>query len=210
MFLGILCRGQGKSKWLNSQTRDLFLAAVRSKSQHSQEALAESNTSSSEETKLSEIKKTNNPFSESLSSHQKSFYARDIKNEDINTCSELEFRDAEEERRYKVLQLEVSIASQEGKRVPSLEFLKNHHWAHILSLPTKSARQRYYGYLWQIEMRQKSSIYKKEQKKIEAMERVARIRKEREENPHIIYGLGHVSMFLRIYDSTMDHWMNAR
>lgn len=119
-------------------------------------------------------------------------------------------RDEEEERRYKVLQLEVSIASQEGKRVPSLDFLKQQHWEHILSLSTKSARQRYYGYLWQLEKRRESSLRKKQQRQLEAAERMAKVRQDRENNTHIIYGLGHVSMFLRIYESTIDHWMNAR
>ncbi|TDG51823.1 hypothetical protein AWZ03_001883 [Drosophila navojoa] len=114
------------------------------------------------------------------------------------------------DKRLKVLQLEADIAHQEGRRVPGLEFFKDHHWAHILTLPTKSARIKYYAFLWQIEMKKASEKRKKEQRAEDTERRLADLRKEREENTHIIYGLGHTSMFLRIYDTTINHWQNNR
>lgn len=116
----------------------------------------------------------------------------------------------EKERRLKVLQLEVDIANQEGRRVPSLDFFKDHHWENVLTLPSKSARMKYYGFLWQIEMKKESKQRKKEEKATASHERMEKVRQERSENPHINYGLGHVSMFLRVYDSTINHWMNHR
>lgn len=116
----------------------------------------------------------------------------------------------EREKRLKVLQLEADIAHQEGRRVPGIDFFQDHHWAHVLTLPSKSARIKYYAYLWQIEMKKESEKRKREERAEETERRVAEIRKEREENKHIIYGLGHTSMFLRIYDSTINHWQNNR
>ncbi|XP_023175147.2 mitochondrial ribonuclease P protein 1 homolog [Drosophila hydei] len=124
-----------------------------------------------------------------------------------NTTTESE---EQRDKRLKVLQLEADIAHQEGRRVPALEFFKDHHWAHVLSLPTKSARIKYYGFLWQIEMKKESEKRKKEQRAEDTERRLADLRKEREENTHIIYGLGHTSMFLRIYDTTINHWQNNR
>lgn len=117
---------------------------------------------------------------------------------------------AEKEKRLKVLQLEVDMANQEGRRVPSLDFFNDDHWEHVLALPSKSARMKYYGFLWQIEMKKLAKQRKKEEKAIETQERLEKLREERAQNDHIIYGLGHVSMFLRVYDTTINHWMNHR
>ncbi|XP_064544068.1 mitochondrial ribonuclease P protein 1 homolog [Drosophila montana] len=116
----------------------------------------------------------------------------------------------ERDKRLKVLQLEADIAHQEGRRVPALDFFKEHHWAHVLTLPTKSARIKYYAFLWQIEMKKESEQRKKLLRAEGTERRIAEMRKEREENTHIIYGLAHTSMFLRIYDSTINHWQNNR
>ncbi|KAH8279091.1 hypothetical protein KR026_001569 [Drosophila bipectinata] len=114
------------------------------------------------------------------------------------------------EKRLKVLQLEADIAHQEGRRVPALEFFQDHHWEHVLTLPSKSARIKYFAFLWQIEMKKQSEKRRKEIRAEETEKRVAEMKKEREENTHIIYGLGHTSMFLRIYDTTINHWQNNR
>ncbi|ALC40875.1 CG5190 [Drosophila busckii] len=116
----------------------------------------------------------------------------------------------EREKRLKVLQLEADIAHQEGRRVPRLEFFQDEHWEHVLALPTKSARIKYYAYLWQIDMKKQSEKRKKALRTEDIERRVAETRKEREENTHIIYGLGHTSLLLRIYDSTINHWQNNR
>ncbi|XP_037949145.1 mitochondrial ribonuclease P protein 1 homolog [Teleopsis dalmanni] len=118
--------------------------------------------------------------------------------------------DEERERRLKVLKLEVDIANQEGRRVPSLEFFEDKHWEHILTLPTKSARSRYYAYLWQIQVKSESKQRKKEERAVEIQKRREDILRQNEENNHIIYGLNNCSFFLRIYDSTINHWMNNR
>uniref|UniRef100_A0A1A9WYV7 RNA (guanine-9-)-methyltransferase domain-containing protein 1 n=1 Tax=Glossina brevipalpis TaxID=37001 RepID=A0A1A9WYV7_9MUSC len=116
----------------------------------------------------------------------------------------------EKERRLKVLKLEVEVARQEGLRVPSLHSIKNHEWDQIIAIPSKSARMKYYAFLWKIAVTKENKQKKKEENAPFVQERIEKIRQERAENPHIVYGLGHVSMFLRIYDTTINHWMNHR
>uniref|UniRef100_A0A1B0AFT8 SAM-dependent MTase TRM10-type domain-containing protein n=1 Tax=Glossina pallidipes TaxID=7398 RepID=A0A1B0AFT8_GLOPL len=116
----------------------------------------------------------------------------------------------ERERRLKVLQLEAEVARQEGKRVPTLHSLKDHHWDQIIAMPSRSARMRLYSFLWKNAAIAESKKIKKQEKAAGAQERIEAIRKERAENPHIVYGLGNVSMFLRVYDATINHWMNHR
>lgn len=116
----------------------------------------------------------------------------------------------ENDKLLKVLQLEVDIAYQEGRRVPSLESITGENWAYILTLPSKSARYKYYGYLWKVEAKKQSKERKKEERAVHTLERKEEMRKEREENQHIIYGLGHTSLFLRIYDSAINSFLNNR
>lgn len=116
----------------------------------------------------------------------------------------------ERDKLLKVLQLEVDIAHQEGRRVPALESIADENWAHILTLPSKSARYKYYGYLWQVEAKKQAKERKKEERTVHVQERKEEMRKEREENQHIIYGLGHTALFLRIYDSTINNFQNNR
>lgn len=183
-------------KWHLNQIRDVN---VRLKS--TQVFSGETNNTTSDK---EVIKKPFNPFAREVS---------ETKNNRLNGFNDqtyVELSDTEKDKRFKVLQLEVDIANQEGRRVPSLDFFKEHHWEHVLTLSSKSARMKYYNFLWQIEMKKESKQRKKEEKAAAAMDRMEKVRKERAENSHIIYGLGHVSMFLRIYDSTINHWMNHR
>uniref|UniRef100_A0A1B0AML1 RNA (guanine-9-)-methyltransferase domain-containing protein 1 n=1 Tax=Glossina palpalis gambiensis TaxID=67801 RepID=A0A1B0AML1_9MUSC len=116
----------------------------------------------------------------------------------------------EKERRLKVLQLEAEVARQEGKRVPTLDYLKDHHWDQIIAMPSRSARMKFYSYLCKNAAIAETRKMKKQEKAASAQDRIDAIRKERAENPHIVYGLGNVSMFLRVYDATINHWMNHR
>ncbi|XP_017473701.1 PREDICTED: mitochondrial ribonuclease P protein 1 homolog [Rhagoletis zephyria] len=131
-------------------------------------------------------------------------------NMDKNTNSAPTASEEERSKLLKVLQLEVDIAHQEGRRVPALESVTDENWAFILTLPSKSARYKYYTYLWQIEAKKQAKERKKEERALQVLERKEEMRKEREANPHIIYGLGHTSIFLRIYDSAINDFMNNR
>ncbi|KAI9582532.1 hypothetical protein GQX74_009919 [Glossina fuscipes] len=149
------------------------------------------------------VENTTNPFAVNL----QSFLSATNTDEKPAT---LAISPEEKERRLKVLQLEAEVARQEGKRVPTLDYLKDHHWDQIIAMPSRSARMKFYSYLWKNAAIAESRKMKKQEKAASAQDRIDAIRKERAENPHIVYGLGNVSMFLRIYDATINHWMNHR
>ncbi|XP_037805963.1 mitochondrial ribonuclease P protein 1 homolog [Lucilia sericata] len=160
---------------------------------------------SSSQTNQVPVKTHSNPFAREISKNKESVL------DNVGSInSNIELTEDEKKKRLKVLQLEVDIANQEGRRVPSLEFFKDHHWEHVLTLSSKSARMKYYSFLWQVEMKKESKQRKKEERALASQERMEKVRQERAENPHIVYGLGHVSMFLRVYDSTINNWMNHR
>lgn len=102
------------------------------------------------------------------------------------------------------------MMQQEGRKAPDIENMKPQHWDHVLDLPSKSARVRYYQFLWQNEMRDINKKATKERKKIENEIRIARETEEEANNDHINYGMLRNTMFLRIYDSTINHFHNAK
>ncbi|XP_050095347.1 mitochondrial ribonuclease P protein 1 homolog [Anopheles aquasalis] len=114
------------------------------------------------------------------------------------------------EKRRKVLELELEVMRQEGRKVPSLSIIKPDQWDHLLSLSSRNQRRQYYLYLWNIEMVRLSQKAKKERKQQEIAKRREELVKATAENDHIVYGLFHNTMFLRIYDSKVDHFHNNR
>lgn len=60
------------------------------------------------------------------------------------------------ERKLKILQMEASVLRQEGRRVPDPDRMKPDQWEHLLSLDSKSARSKFYGFLWSVEMKRES------------------------------------------------------
>lgn len=61
------------------------------------------------------------------------------------------------DRKLKILKLEVSVLRQEGRKVPDPELMKPAHWDHLLQLSSRSARSKYYSFLWSIERKKESS-----------------------------------------------------
>ncbi|XP_052895057.1 mitochondrial ribonuclease P protein 1 homolog [Anopheles moucheti] len=114
------------------------------------------------------------------------------------------------EKRRKVLELEIEVMRQEGRKVPSVSTIKPDQWEHLLSLSSRNQRRHYYLYLWNTEMVRLGEKIKKERKQEEIAKRREELLKANAENDHIVYGLFHNSIFLRIYDSTMDHFHNNR
>lgn len=45
--------------------------------------------------------------------------------------------DEDNEKRLQILKLEVDVYCQEGRKAPSLESMKDHHWEHVLSLNSR-------------------------------------------------------------------------
>lgn len=62
----------------------------------------------------------------------------------------------DEDRKLKILKLEVSVLRQEGRKVPNPDLMKPAHWDHLMQLNTKSARTKYYTFLWSIERKKES------------------------------------------------------
>lgn len=128
----------------------------------------------------------------------------------VQTSGKQSDTDINEEKRQKIIELEMDVLRQEGHRVPEPEFVTSNHWEQILSLKSKSARRKYYSYLWQVERKRENKEAKKEERKQKVEERRAAEREAVENNQHIIYGLGHTSFLLRIYDTTINHWNNNK
>ncbi|XP_055387521.1 mitochondrial ribonuclease P protein 1 homolog [Condylostylus longicornis] len=116
----------------------------------------------------------------------------------------------DKEKMLKILQLEVDVARQEGRRVPDPTSIKEAQWDHLLNLKSRSARIKYYAYLWQLEKKRESREIKKIQKREEIAERRARLTEENQQNEHIIYGIGHTTFLLRVYDTTINNWQNNK
>lgn len=116
----------------------------------------------------------------------------------------------DKEKMLKILALELEMAYQEGRRVPELAFLTDENWEHIVSLPSKSARFKYYSFMWQVEKKREGAKVKKEERAVAVQARKEELRKQSEECDHIIYGLSRTTMFLRIYDSTINSFTNNK
>ncbi|XP_055850017.1 mitochondrial ribonuclease P protein 1 homolog [Episyrphus balteatus] len=131
-------------------------------------------------------------------------------NQERTSKPDPEMDTVDRETKLKILQLEVEIAYQEGRRVPDGRFLRDQHWEQLLTLPSKSARYKYLGYLWQIEKKKEGRQEKKLEKQLKVAERRDKERQMNEEHNHIIYGINHTTFFLRVYDSTINRLYNNR
>lgn len=88
--------------------------------------------------------------------------------------------------------------------------MKPDHWDHLMELPTKSARSKYYMFLWTVEMKRKNDKLRRAKKREDGAELREERRREHEEEKHIVYSLSGISYFLRIYETTMNHWHNNK
>lgn len=63
----------------------------------------------------------------------------------------------DQDRKLKILKLEVSVLRQEGRKVPDPDLMKPAHWDNLMQLASKSARSKYYTFLWSIERKKEST-----------------------------------------------------
>lgn len=54
----------------------------------------------------------------------------------------------DDDRKLKLIKLELSSLQAKGGKVPNPDLLKQIHWDELLDLKTKSARRRYYKYMF--------------------------------------------------------------
>lgn len=103
---------------------------------------------------------------------------------------------------------EFSNCRQEGINVPSKVGPKQ--WKELLALPSPGSRRRHYNFLFINEMKSQNERIKKQQRREERMkvlEESGQMWGERGDDPNgVIYGLGRNSLFLRLYDTTVNRF----
>ncbi|XP_056636359.1 mitochondrial ribonuclease P protein 1 homolog isoform X1 [Diorhabda sublineata] len=121
----------------------------------------------------------------------------------------------EAEHKLKVLMLEAEVMRQEGKAVPDHDFLKAAHWKEVLSLPSRSSRQKYLEHLFKVSKKKENIKAKKEEKRI-AYENFLNEKQQQPKAEETLeefalkYDLQHNNMFLRFYETTMNQMYNNR
>ncbi|KAF5272206.1 hypothetical protein FQA39_LY01288 [Lamprigera yunnana] len=134
--------------------------------------------------------------------------APEIENANVEpNISEIVGDDVELEHKLRVIILETDILRQEGKGVPSVDFLKSAHWRELLNLPSKSARGRYLEYLFKVEKKKENREKKKEEKRLAWEENPL---PKRDPNDVTNYSLGGNNIMLRVYETTMNQMYNNR
>lgn len=97
-----------------------------------------------------------------------------------------------------------------GRRVIDPAEMTDEHWQHLCELDTKHQRQKYCRYLLQ------KKEAKAEKKEVVEQRREAkkgtkeRVRAERIANEHIVYAVGHNTLFLRVCRQTLNQWRNRK
>jgi ribonuclease P protein 1 len=120
--------------------------------------------------------------------------------------------DTELIKRLKMAEFEYEISKQEGTRAPP--GLTIYDWQELLELESTSKRKKFLAFLFKREMTklsQKNSKIEQQQireAKWQAEKEAIKLNPPTEE--HIKYGLGHNTIFLKVYDTKMDHYENNR
>lgn len=52
--------------------------------------------------------------------------------------------------------LEAEVLKQDGRKVPSMDYIKQHHWQELLQLGTRSARRKYLEFLFKTEKKKEN------------------------------------------------------
>ncbi|KAJ6647026.1 Mitochondrial ribonuclease P protein 1 like [Pseudolycoriella hygida] len=113
--------------------------------------------------------------------------------------------DDEEDKKMKLIKLEMSRIHQRGGRAPDFDFVKKYQWDQVITLESTSARRKFYAYLFASQKRRENKVLKQQ------MNRKAREAGSCElSKKHINYSLGHTTFFLRIGRSTVNLFRNNR
>ncbi|EFN61159.1 RNA (guanine-9-)-methyltransferase domain-containing protein 1-like protein, mitochondrial [Camponotus floridanus] len=111
----------------------------------------------------------------------------------------------ENKKVFEILKLEIDVLRHNAEKVP--EKIEPRDWLTLLKTTTKTQRKRYLKFLWLNEMTALSQKAKKELKKTEALAKKA---EQIEDTGEMKYGLSYNTLFLRIYESTMNRYYNSR
>nr|CAD7267368.1 unnamed protein product [Timema shepardi] len=122
---------------------------------------------------------------------------------DVNSITD---GDPDLEKKLKVLFLEIEVARQEGKNVPSK--VTAEQWKELVRMGTRTMRRKYMLFLFENEKKRENQQRKKEERKAKLEEYVESLSDE--EDGVIYYRLNRNTMFLRLYDSTINNFHNNR
>nr|CAD7448782.1 unnamed protein product [Timema bartmani] len=114
--------------------------------------------------------------------------------------------DPDLEKKLKVLFLEIEVARQEGKNVPSK--VTTEQWKELVRMSTRTMRRKYMLFLFENEKKRENQQRKKEERKAKLEEYIESLSDE--EDGVIQYRLNRNTMFLRLYDSTINNFHNNR
>ncbi|XP_069683928.1 mitochondrial ribonuclease P protein 1 homolog [Periplaneta americana] len=112
------------------------------------------------------------------------------------------------EKKLKILFLEVEVLRQSGNRVPDV--VKLDQWKELLEMESRSRRRKYLSYLFGVEKKRENKKHKKEERRKMREEIISDTTPEEGKNGHLIYGLALNTIFLRVYDTTINHFYNGR
>lgn len=88
--------------------------------------------------------------------------------------------------------------------------MSDEQWQHLYGLDTKHQRQKYVNYLL---IRKHAKLEKKERAEQTREGKKGtreRVLAERTANEHIVYGVGHNTLLLRICRQTLNKWRNRK
>ncbi|XP_026478944.1 mitochondrial ribonuclease P protein 1 homolog, partial [Ctenocephalides felis] len=106
-----------------------------------------------------------------------------------------------------ILMLEVQVLRQDGDKVPNYSSIKLDQWEYLLSTRSRSARKKYLKYLWKNEKANENEKAKKEEMQKYREEYFKERDKEAIENEYRLFGN---TIFLRLYDTTVNQFLNNR
>lgn len=116
--------------------------------------------------------------------------------------------DNEALNKFKLLLLEIEVLRQDGVSVP--KFISTESWKELFALQSRAQRRKLLKFLWGKEIKKLNDKNKKERNRLFAAERREEKIQEMESNEHITYGFQGSTIFLRIYDSAINHFDNCR
>lgn len=88
--------------------------------------------------------------------------------------------------------------------------MTDEQWQHLYELNTKHQRQKYCRYLLQRKYAKFEKKERAEQVRDTKKGTRERILAERAANDHIVYGVGHNTLLLRICRQTLNKWRNRK
>ena len=111
-------------------------------------------------------------------------------------------------KKLKLIEFECAVKQQEGLQVPS--YLSFDHWNDLFRMNTRKSREKHLKFLHMNEMIKLKEKAKKEARRIAREAYLSELADKPKDEDHMSYGLGKNTLFLRKYDSAIDHYNNSK